>query len=139
MPAIFLLELKEPSKPIYPNFNLNTFSCIASLSQKTFSTSLNKNVQKLKNVLFKHSEHSFLNSRNLQNHFVRSFLCLNFNLNSFWCFALFSQKMISTLSFKNFQKTEKCPFQTIRTFVFELKVAWKLFPKKLPMTKFWFK
>ena len=45
--------------------------------------------------------------------------------------------MVSTSSLKNLQKTEKCPFQTLGTFVFELTVASKSFSKKFPMTKFW--
>ena len=49
------------------------------------------------------------------------------------------QKMASTSSLKNLQETEKCPFQTLRTFGFELKVASKPFSKKPPTTKFWSK
>ena len=37
------------------------------------------------------------------------------------------------------KKTEKSSFQTVRTFVFELKTASKHFSKKLPTTKFWIK
>ena len=44
--------------------------------------------------------------------------------------------MVLTSSIKNFQKTEKCLFQTLRTFVFDLKIASKPFPKKFPMTNF---
>ena len=47
-----------------------------------------------------------------------------------------SQKTVSIPPLKNMQKTEKCPFQTLRTFVFELKLASKQISKKLPMTKF---
>ena len=49
------------------------------------------------------------------------------------------QKTVSTSLLKNLQKTEKCSFQTRRTFAFELKVVSKPFSKKRPMTKFWFK
>ena len=58
---------------------------------------------------------------------------------SFWGTVSLSQKTVSTSSLKTSQKTEKCPFQTLRTFTFELKVASKPFSKKLPITKFWFK
>ena len=44
--------------------------------------------------------------------------------------------MSSTSSLKNLQKTRKC---TLRTFVFDLKVASKPFFKKLSMTRFGFK
>ena len=50
-----------------------------------------------------------------------------------------SQKTVSASSLKNLEKSEKSPFETLRKFVFELKVASKSFPKKLPMTKFWSK
>ena len=92
-----------------------------------------------KNALFKPSEHSFFSSRYLENHFLRSFLWPHFDLNSFELFVLLSQKMVSTLSLKNLKKSEKCSFQTLRTFVFELRIALKIFSKKLPMTKFLFK
>ena len=45
--------------------------------------------------------------------------------------------MVSTSSLKNLQKTEKCPFQTLRILIFKLKAASKPFYKKLPITKFW--
>ena len=40
---------------------------------------------------------------------------------------------------KKKKKKEKCSFQTLRTCVFELKVASKPLPKKLPIEKFLFK
>ena len=43
------------------------------------------------------------------------------------------QKTVSTSSLKNLQKTEKCSFQTRRTFAFELEVASKPFSKMLPL------
>ena len=77
--------------------------------------------------------------RKCENHYPRSSLWPNFDLNNFERFASLSQKMVSTSSVKNFQKTEKCSFQTLRTFVFEFKVTSKPFSKKLHMIKFWFK
>ena len=47
--------------------------------------------------------------------------------------------MVSTLSHKNFEKTEKYAFQMLRTFVFELKVAPKPFSKKILRMKLAFK
>ena len=47
--------------------------------------------------------------------------------------------MVSTSSIKNLQETGKCPFQTLKIFVFEIKVVSKSFSKKLPRTKFEFK
>ena len=98
-----------------------------------------KTCKKLENGFFKFSEHSFLSSRMLQNHFVRMLFCLNFALNSSEYFAWLFQKMISISSLKNLQKTGKCSFQMLTKFAFELKVARKPFSKKVPMTKFWFK
>ena len=44
-----------------------------------------------------------------------------------------------TLLLKNLQKSKKCHFQRLKTFVAELEVASKPFSKVLPRTKFWFK
>ena len=103
------------------------------------STSSLKNFQKLKNALLKHLQHSFLSTRYFQNPFLRCFLRPNFDLNSFERFASLSQKTVSTSPLKNFQITEKYPFETLTTFVFELSVISKPFYVKLPMTKFWFR
>ena len=118
------------------NFDLNSLKHFASLSQKMVPTSPLKNLQitEKKNLL-KCSHNPFLRSRYLQNHFIRRFLWPN----SFERFGSLSQEMVSTSSLKNLQKTEKRPFQTLKTFVFELEVASKWFSKKLPVTKFRFK
>ena len=96
-------------------------------------------MQNLENYFFKRSEYLFFISRQLQNHFLGSFLWPNFDLSSVERFASLSQKMISTSSLKNLQKAEKCCIQTLTTFIFELKVASKSFSKKLPVNEFWFK
>ena len=85
------------------------------------------------NTLFKRSEHSFQSSKLLQNHFLRSSLYPSFDLNSFERFASLSQKMVSTQLLKNLQKSQKCPFQTLKTFDFELIVASKRFPEKVDL------
>ena len=46
--------------------------------------------------------------------------------------------MVSTSSFKNLEKSEKCHFEMLIKSVFELKVASKTFPKMSPMTNFGF-
>ena len=69
----------------------------------------------------------FLISWLLQNHFLKKLSTANF--------VLLSQKMISISSLKTSQKTEKCPFQMLTTFVFELKVASKPLSTKFFMTK----
>ena len=51
----------------------------------------------------------------------------------------FPRKWFQLCHSKSCKKTEKWPFQMLRTFVFELKEASKPFSKKFPMTKFWFK
>ena len=138
-PTIFVLELKEASnhflrKFLWPNFNLNSFWCFASLSQKMVSTSSLKNCKKLKISFSKCSEHSFYLSRLLQNHFLKSLLWPTLNLNVLEGTVSLSQKTVSTSSLKNFQKLKR-----LRTFVFELKIASKPFSYKLPMIKFWLK
>ena len=108
------------------------------LSGKWFYNPHSKICKKLKTALLKRSEHSELSSRQLQNHFIRSFLWPNFDLSTFEHFALLSRKMVSTSSLKNLQKHWNS-FETLRTFVLELKLASKPFSNKLPMTKFWLK
>ena len=48
-------------------------------------------------------------------------------------------KTVSTSSLKNLKKSEKFYFQTLKTFVFGLKVASKQISKKFYLVKFWFK
>ena len=84
-------------------------------------------LQKTKNFPFRILKHLFLISRLLQNHFLQKLPIANF--------VLLSQKTISISSLKTLQKTEKCPFQILTTFVFELKVASKPFSTKFFMTK----
>ena len=114
----FIFELKVLSKPFSKKLhtNLNVLEGSILLSQKTVSTSSLKNFEKKKIFLFKRPENSFLISRELQNHFLRGFPWLNFDLNSFWCFVSLSQKTVSTSSLKNLEKIEKCYFQMLRTF-----------------------
>ena len=110
-----------------------------SLSQKIISTLSLKNCKNLKTSLFKCLEHSFLISRSIQNLFLKSFLWPTLNLDGLEGFVSHSQKTVSFSSLKNLQKSEKFPFQMLKTFFSELKVASKPFSKKLLMTKFWFK
>ena len=86
--------------------------------------------------LFKPSEHLFLITRSHQNYFLKGFLWTTLNLNGS---VLLFQKIASISSIKNLQKIEKCYFQTLRKFVFQLNVATKSFSMKLLMTIFWFK
>ena len=74
--------------------------------RKRFQLRHSKIYKKLENAFFKCSEHSFLSSKKLQNHFLRSFLWPNFDLITFEHFASLSQKMVSILSLKNFRETE---------------------------------
>ena len=57
---------------------------------------------------------------------------------SFQSIASLSRKAVSPYSHKNLQKNEKCKFQRLRIFVFDLKVTSKLFSEKNSFTKFWF-
>ena len=129
------LQNPFPASFRWPNFDLITFEHIASLSQKLVSTSSLKNVQKIKNTIFKRPQHLFLSSSKLQNHFLRRFLLRNFDLISFWCFSLLSQLRYS----KIWKKSKKCLFQRSRTFLIELEEASKSFSKIIPRTIFWFK
>ena len=112
---------------LWPTWNFIRLESSLSLSQKWFQFRHSKICEKLKNVFFKRSEHSFLSSRSLQNHFLRNFLWPNFDLNSFEHFVWLFQEMVSTSSIKNLKKTKKWNFQTSTILVLELKEASKPF------------
>ena len=114
-------------------------NALSHFPRKPFQVRHSNICKKLKNYIFKWSEDSFLSSRLLQNHLLRSFFWPNFDLNRFERFVSLSRRTVSTLSLENLQNTEKSPFWTLRTFVLELKVASIPFSKKLPVTKFRFK
>ena len=61
------------------------------------------------------------------------------DLNSFERFASLSQKKVSTASLRNLEKKQKCPFQTLTKFVFQLEVAPAPYSNKLPLIKLSFK
>ena len=127
-PTILVLEASNHFlRLLWPNFDLNHFCRFALLSHKMVSTLSLKICKKPKMSLSESSEHLFLISRSLQNHFLKSFLWPTLNLIGLEVSVLLSQKMVSTLLLTNLQKTEKCPFQTLRTFVLELKVPSKVF------------
>ena len=128
-------EPKVASKPFSKKLHttkLKKFWCFASLSQKTVSTSSLNNFRKTEQCPFQTLE-TFVFELNVASKPFSKKLHMT-ELKSFRCFASFSPKIVSTSSIKNLQKTEKCPFQTLRPFVFELKVASKPFSKKSPMT-----
>ena len=102
--------------------------------RKHFESCHSKICQKVKNTIFKCSEHWLLTLRKLQKLFLKCFLWTTVNLNSFEHFTFLSQKMVSTLSLKNLQKSGKYHFQTLKYSFFYLKVAGKLFSKMSPMT-----
>ena len=143
--TILVLEIKEASKLFSKNVTMTRFwfkqflMFFFSLSKKIISTLSLKNCKDLKTSLFKCLEHSFLISRSIQNLFLKSFLWPTLDLDGLEGFVSQSQKTISFSSLKNLQKSEKLPFQMLKTFFSQLKIASKPFSKKLIMTKFWFK
>ena len=58
----------------------------------------------------------------------------NFQFEQFLRFCLVFP--VSTLSLNSFQKNENCHFQTLRTFVSDMKISWKPFSKMLVLTHF---
>ena len=115
------------------------FNAFPHFPRKWFHFGHWKICENLKDEAFKQTKHSFWSLRYLQNHFLKNFFSANFDLNSFERFASLSLKVISTWSCRNLQKTVKCPFQGLTTFVFEVKVASKTFSTKVSTTKFSFK
>ena len=141
----FVLEIQVAAKPFYEkipmtNIRFKWFWTLCLIfPENAFNFVTEKFAKKLKNDLFKRSDHSFFSSRYLKKHLLRSFSLPNFNLKCFEPFASLSQKIVSTLPLKNLQKIEKCSIETLTTFIFELNVASEPFFKKIPMTKSWFK
>ena len=84
---------------------------------------------KVKTTIFKHSEHLFLTNKHLENDFLNHPLQPTLDLNSFEDFSLLCQKIVSTLSLNNFEKSKKSHCQMFRAFIFDLKVALKPFSK----------
>ena len=82
------------------------------------TSSLKNRKKNLELFLSKCSEHSFLILRWLLNRFSKSFPWPTLNLIGLQVSISLSQKAVSTLLLKNLQKTEKCPFQTLRTYSF---------------------
>ena len=93
-------------------------------ARKWFQLCHTKTWKRLKNALFKCSEHSFLSSRLLQNHFLRRFLGWNLHLNSFALFH-FTRKQFRFCCWKICKKTEKWHFRRFTRLAFDFKVASK--------------
>ena len=104
-----------------------------------FSTSSLKNCKKTENFPFQMAKTFVFDLNVASKPFSTKLPITDFWLNCSWKLWLAFPESISISSPKNLQKTKKCPFQTLRTFLFELKVPSKPFSKKLLMTKFWFK
>ena len=104
--------------------------------RKRFQLRCSKKSKKVKNTIFKRGGKSFFTSRWLQNHFLKSFLWPNLDLNSTLCLG-FPESSFNFVT----QKFAKKLKNTIRyrTFLFDLKIALKWFSEMLHMTKFWFK
>ena len=102
---------------LWSNYDLNNFQHFTSLSQKMVSTSSIKNLERTKKCYFWMPTIFVLSSRKLQNQFLRSSFWSNFDLNSFWCFASLSQKMVSISSLKNCKKL-KLPFSNAQNIHF---------------------
>ena len=103
--TILVLELKEASKqfskkvPMTKFWFKQCFMFCLNTPKKGFNF-VTQNLPKTVNLLSKCSEHSFLISRSLQNHFLKTFLWAILNLNGLEdSFSLF-QKRVSTSSLK---------------------------------------
>ena len=137
-PRTFVFHLKIAWKPFSemvltanPRVKQIGSFCI-SFPENGFNFATRKFGKKLKNVISEHSEHSFLNSRQIQNHFLKWFTWqTSFALIKFLSFSY----IIS--SFKIFKKVEKYHFKKLRTFVFEHKVASKPIFTTLNMKNCW--
>ena len=145
-PRTFVFHLKLAGKPFSemvltasPRVKQIGSFCI-SFPENGFNFATRKFGKKLKNVTSEHSEHSFLNSRQIQNHFLKWFTWQTFfTLIKFLSFSSLSQQAVSIISsFKIFKKVEKHHFRKLRTFVFEHKVASKPIFTTLKMKNCWY-
>ena len=92
-----------------------------------------------KKIIFHPSEHYFFRLRYLWNQLLKLFQWASMDFSSFKCFGSLSQEMALVLSLMHLPKFEKWYFQKLRTFVFHLTVASKVFVKTDLMTNFWVK
>ena len=99
----------------------NVFAAMSHFPGKRFQPRHSKICEKLKNTLFKRSEDSFFSSRELQNHFLKSFLWPNFDLNTLNALLHFPRKWFQLRHSKNCKKLKNTAFQTLRRFAFEFK------------------
>ena len=86
--------------------------------RKCFQLHHSKNCQQLNNALLKRSEHSVFRSSYPKNHFLRSFLWLNFDLDNFQFFASLSQEVLPTSSPKIKKKNWKMIFSNAQNIRF---------------------
>ena len=87
-------------------------------SRKWFQLCHSKICKKLNSALFKRLQHSFLISRKLQIHFLRSFLWPNVDLNSFECFFLTFSKNDFNFVNEKFIKKWEMPFLNAQNILF---------------------
>ena len=140
----FVFELKVASKSISKKFPmtkfwLKSFSMFCRTFPRNGLNFVTQRLQKTENFPFQMLGTFVFDLKIASKLFSKKLPMTNLEFYSPWKLSLAFPEMVSISSLKNLRKTEKCLFQTLRTFVFEFKVASKPFSKKLPMTKFWFK
>ena len=124
---IHFFYLKVATKPFSNKLHMTKFyfkyywTLCFIFPENGFNFVTQKFAKNWKNAIFKHSDIRFLVQGSYKN-----------------TLSHFPLKRFQLCHSKICKNTEKCPFQTLRTFVFELKVTSKPFSKKLPMTKFWY-
>ena len=123
-----IFDLKESSKSFYKMLPITNFqNASPRFARKRLQFHHSKIRIKVKTTIFKLSEHLFLTYKHLENHFLNHLLWPTLDLNSFEDFYLLCQKMVSTLSLNNLEKSIKSHCQMFITFIFDLKVALKPF------------
>ena len=112
--------------------------CLAFTFIQAVSTSWLKKVQKSENCLFQRFSSTYaFDLKVVSKPFSKMLSMSNLGFTQSCMLSLASPKNIfTTCSLKNVQKKLKSHFQTLRTFVFDFKVASKPISKVLPLAKF---
>ena len=91
-----------------------------SFSENGFNI-VTQNFQKTKNFPFQMLSTFVFDLKVASKPFYKKLRMTNFEFK--WSSVFLSKKTFSTSSVKNLENIKKCPFQTLRIFVFELKLA----------------
>ena len=142
-PAILVIELKESSNPFSKKLPMTIFwfkqflmFCLIFL-QNDFSF-VDQKFQKTENFPFQMQRTFAFDLKVTSKPFSKKLSMTNFEFTLSWGLCLVFPENGFNFVTQNCAKNWKWSLQTLRIFVFELKLASKPLSKNIPITKFWF-